>query len=165
MTWCFLCCKPSHTNLTQPLIGWWSEVISHCEKAPKLLYTYYTLPTCVVILIVAVGGVCEELCAKSRHQGQGQVITSHRYCGMWLLDPAPSIPVFDIQVLILRSSKQVRVSLLSPCKILSVTAPMHILHTSHCTVDKVLIQKIFITQTIYCFKYVKVSRGWCELIH
>ena len=31
--------------------------------------------------------ICEPLCQK-HYQGQGQVITSHRHCGMWLLVPA-----------------------------------------------------------------------------
>ena len=33
----------------------------------------------------------EDLCARSRYQGQGQVITCHRNCGMLLL-----VPAFDI---------------------------------------------------------------------
>ena len=32
--------------------------------------------------------IFEDLCARSRYQGQGQVITSHRYCGMQLLNHA-----------------------------------------------------------------------------
>ena len=30
----------------------------------------------------------QECCVRSRYQGQGQVITSHSICGMWLLVPA-----------------------------------------------------------------------------
>ena len=35
---------------------------------------------------------CEDLCARRRYQGQGQVITTFKYCGIQFLPPPPSIP-------------------------------------------------------------------------
>ena len=32
--------------------------------------------------------LCQEYCTRSRYQGQGELVTSHRDCGMWLLVPA-----------------------------------------------------------------------------
>ena len=49
------------------------------------------LESCFLLCIHITLGWNEECCTRSRYQGQGQVITSHRLCGMLLLVPALDI--------------------------------------------------------------------------
>ena len=65
---------------------------SWCTIINPILLTYVS-PYCYhgISLSMAFTPACvtyEDLCARSRYQGQGQVITSHSICGMLLLVPA-----------------------------------------------------------------------------
>ena len=95
-----------HSEMCLPMLMPWGQLRNE----------HYML-TCISVSVYA---TYKELCAGSRYQGHGQVFTSPRYCGMYLLvlttlDPCPHLMILQKYTLKLDHCQDLQSSFVSWC--------------------------------------------------